>query len=1019
MSVEHTASIGNKDAANPNSVSLSSATAVATFIGVRWDGDKVRGIRVELSDGTFNQAGGYDDGNYALTEYHFVAGEKLMKAWLRDSGYGYRSVRQVQFETSTGGTFKAGPDGFDNEVSLAVEGKFLVGFDAWVNSDNFINALAFVVVEDTPSKPAVDRPWFETKSVGNPLATNNEVILTSNTSVARFIGVRWDGDKVRGIRVELSDGTFKQAGGYDDIDYRLDTYTFQEDETLQSLSLSSSGYGYGSLRRLEFTTNKGASFLAGPAGIDDLVEPPVAGTCIVGFHAWVNSDNFINALSFYNTNDTPLAVNVLNYSSWDVSYANGVVIVDGKPAIQVSDEGGNKHGMSLQHNRVVKITSGNLVGYCAYDGSATLTISVFGDATFEAKFGIDDGDGVVYEPINGVTPSSTKLELIDALVRKYAPIFMLNVDEVYWPSTVDAFLDRMIVQKVQDGQPSDFYTGQLNRDTLATQAKLLDSYNTNSGACLRTRADLNSPSDTQDWFNSVYPQDTSQVTAYAVVVEGQNNKRLDIVYWWFFNYNQGKTVAGTSWGNHVSDWEHIKIRLENVDFSHPQQERILDVIFDHHGDKETQAPVDGIAEFSGCQALVHLANGDHEAYPKAGVYSRPMGTHDYCKENAYRFNQRVGTIEIYQWDNEEKAFLSKPTNAPANFKDSNWLGYKGRWGNWQRGDLFGQVAQLESGPEGLTRPGEYTQPTEAERIMSVEHTASIGNKDAASSNVYLSSATAVATFIGVRWDGDKVRGIRVELSDGTSNQAGGYDDGNYELTEYHFAEDEKLITAWLRDSGYGYRSLRQVQFVTSTGGTFKAGPDGFDNEVSLAVEGKSLVGFEAWVNSDNFINALALEVRSPITVTPNGVDDTFAIKSKHSGKCLDLSLADGSTTVNGTDVFQWDYNGGDNQKWFLTQQPDGSYLIQSKYSGKCLDLSLADDPTTVNGTNVFQWDYNGGDNQKWFLTQQPDGSYLIQSKYSGKCLDLSLADGPTTVNGTNVFQWDYNGGDNQKWFLIK
>jgi hypothetical protein len=143
----------------------------------------------------------------------------------------------------------------------------------------------------------------------------------------------------------------------------------------------------------------------------------------------------------------------------------------------------------------------------------------------------------------------------------------------------------------------------------------------------------------------------------------------------------------------------------------------------------------------------------------------------------------------------------------------------------------------------------------------------------------------------------------------------------------------------------------------------------------------------------------------------------FHIESKYSGKCLDLSLADGPDTVNGTNVFQWDFNRGDNQKWILTKQADGSYQIKSKHSGKCLDLSLLDGPDTVNGTNVFQWDWNGGDNQKWIFTQQADGSYQITSKHSGKCLDLSLADGPDTVNGTNVFQWDWEGADNQKWIL--
>ena len=148
-------------------------------------------------------------------------------------------------------------------------------------------------------------------------------------------------------------------------------------------------------------------------------------------------------------------------------------------------------------------------------------------------------------------------------------------------------------------------------------------------------------------------------------------------------------------------------------------------------------------------------------------------------------------------------------------------------------------------------------------LAAAQETASIGNKAAAHSEVLLTSNTAVATFIGVRWDGDKVRGIRVELSDGTSKQAGGYDDGGYALAQYRFAAGESLVSASLRDSGYGYGSVRQVQFATSTKGTFSAGAAGFDHEVSLAVEGAILVGFHAWVNSDNFINGLALDRPPP------------------------------------------------------------------------------------------------------------------------------------------------------------
>ena len=216
--------------------------------------------------------------------------------------------------------------------------------------------------------------------------------MTSYTSDARVISVRWDGDKVRGIRMELGDGATQSAGELTTSTILRLIYTFAEGETLQSLSFSSSGYDHGSLRRLEFTTSTGATFTAGPAGIDDLVTAPVMGAQFVGFHAWVNPDDFINAIAFHVTDVAPLTIDLRNYSPWACGYANGVVTIDGKAAIHVTDAAGDTHGMKTSHNRVVRVQSGGVLGYCAYDGSAPLAISVFGDATFEAKFNADDGD---------------------------------------------------------------------------------------------------------------------------------------------------------------------------------------------------------------------------------------------------------------------------------------------------------------------------------------------------------------------------------------------------------------------------------------------------------------------------------------------------------------------------------------------------------------------------------------------------------------------------------------------------
>ena len=87
-----------------------------------------------------------------------------------------------------------------------------------------------------------------------------------------------------------------------------------------------------------------------------------------------------------------------------------------------------------------------------------------------------------------------------------------------------------------------------------------------------------------------------------------------------------------------------------------------------------------------------------------------MQTHDYCNDDAYEFDQRLGTIEIYRWDEGVQDFINPAQGDPAAFKDPSWIRYRGRWRNWQRGEFAGLVAELESGPEGIFRPAEYPLP---------------------------------------------------------------------------------------------------------------------------------------------------------------------------------------------------------------------------------------------------------------------------------------------------------------------
>ena len=117
----------------------------------------------------------------------------------------------------------------------------------------------------------------------------------------RSLSVRWDGDKIRGMKWTLTDNSFKKYGGYDDVSYALSTFDFPDDDPLKSFILRDSGYGYNSLRQIELETMAGAKFKAGPDGFDNEVRPPVKGSYLVGFHGLVNPDNFMQALGLWIT----------------------------------------------------------------------------------------------------------------------------------------------------------------------------------------------------------------------------------------------------------------------------------------------------------------------------------------------------------------------------------------------------------------------------------------------------------------------------------------------------------------------------------------------------------------------------------------------------------------------------------------------------------------------------------------------------------------------------------------------
>lgn len=98
------------------------------------------------------------------------------------------------------------------------------------------------------------------------------------------------------------------------------------------------------------------------------------------------------------------------------------------------------------------------------------------------------------------------------------------------------------------------------------------------------------------------------------------------------------------------------------------------------------------------------------------------------------------------------------------------------------------------------------------------------------------------------------------------------------------------------------------------------------------------------------------------------------------------------------------------QKRFkVTYLGDGYYSIVATHSNKSLDVK---DASKQKGANVWQWEQNNTDAQKWKIQYVGNGYYSIISKCNGLYMDVLDAN---ASNFTNIQMCDGNGGMAQKF----
>lgn len=141
-------------------------------------------------------------------------------------------------------------------------------------------------------------------------------------------------------------------------------------------------------------------------------------------------------------------------------------------------------------------------------------------------------------------------------------------------------------------------------------------------------------------------------------------------------------------------------------------------------------------------------------------------------------------------------------------------------------------------------------------------------------------------------------------------------------------------------------------------------------------------------------------------------DGTYRVVARHSGKALDVY---GEATADGSNVDQWTYDGGGNQRWALTHLGGNVYRILGVQIGKALQVATL---STADDTNIDIGTYTAAANQQWMISALAGGYFrLAPSSSIGSALDVG---GASLNDGANVHQWTWLGGNNynQQWSLL-
>lgn len=151
-------------------------------------------------------------------------------------------------------------------------------------------------------------------------------------------------------------------------------------------------------------------------------------------------------------------------------------------------------------------------------------------------------------------------------------------------------------------------------------------------------------------------------------------------------------------------------------------------------------------------------------------------------------------------------------------------------------------------------------------------------------------------------------------------------------------------------------------------------------------------------------------------ITPESFDNgsTYRIKNVNSGLYMQV---DGAKATNNTNVQQWGTSENTiHDIWKLIDAGDGYYYLVSAVGDGGTYVLDVEGKKTANGTNIDIYQLNNGDNQKFMITKNSDGSYKLRPKITGEKSAVEIKDAGKG-SGDNVQIWEVNCASCQDWIF--